>query len=130
MKINPKTDYTSLFSSFNKGNTLGVSLTDYASIKNGSYGKLLKSYYSTKKADDKKSTENAPKSAADILKTEEAKKTSDTKDTKETAKKKKYEPKVDTLSKILSDKAKGTYNKSAKYADKPTDAGSVIDSTL
>lgn len=127
MKITQKTDYSTLFSSLNNsGNSLGISFTDYASIKNGTYGKLLKSYYSTVDKSDKKSTESAPKTATDLLKTEESTKTSDSKETT----KKKYEPKVDTLSKILSDKAKGTYNKSAKYSEAASDTGSVIDSTL
>lgn len=43
-------DVSSLFSSLNSGNTSGTSslgnlLSDYSSIRNGSYGKLLKAYY-------------------------------------------------------------------------------------
>lgn len=45
-----RNDYSMLFSNMNsstRGNNSfsGVNLTDYASIRNGSYGKLLKSYY-------------------------------------------------------------------------------------
>ena len=53
ISVNAKTDYSYLFSSLNntKDNNssnaglLGINLSDYASIKNGSYGKLLKAYY-------------------------------------------------------------------------------------
>jgi len=45
MKINSGTDYSSIFSSLNKNDTLGINLSDYASIKSGSYGKLMKAYY-------------------------------------------------------------------------------------
>lgn len=50
--IQTKTDYSFLFSGLNNANTtsnFGMDtswLSDYASIKNGSYGKLLKAYYS------------------------------------------------------------------------------------
>ena len=55
----------SLFSSFGTTNTnssannglLGINLTDYASIKNGSYGKLVKSYYALDEQDSKKTNE-------------------------------------------------------------------------
>lgn len=51
--VNAKTDYSYLFSSLNSSQNnnnsnaglLGINLSDYASIKNGSYGKLLKAYY-------------------------------------------------------------------------------------
>lgn len=49
--MNIKQDYSYLFSGFqnsnNNSNNLfyGINLADYASIKNGSYGKLMKSYY-------------------------------------------------------------------------------------
>ena len=36
---------TTLFSSLNTSSTTGVSLADYASIRNGSYSKLMKAYY-------------------------------------------------------------------------------------
>lgn len=41
---------SSLFSNLGNGNAFGsFNLSDYASIKNGSYGKLMKSYYSEQK---------------------------------------------------------------------------------
>lgn len=45
--INQRADTSYLFSSMNKsaGNDLSSILSDYASIKNGSYGKLMKAYY-------------------------------------------------------------------------------------
>mgnify|MGYP003290602678 CR=1 FL=1 len=48
--MNIRQDYSYLFSGFNKSNSssnpfYGINLADYASIKNGSYGKALKSYY-------------------------------------------------------------------------------------
>lgn len=53
INIQNKTDYSFLFSSFhtsNSGSTSGNSfLADYAAIKNGSYGKLMKAYYSETK---------------------------------------------------------------------------------
>lgn len=51
MSINLKTDYSYLFSSLNTSSSSRSSLgnlnflSDYYSIKNGSYGKLLKAYY-------------------------------------------------------------------------------------
>lgn len=54
INIPMRNDYSMLFSNMNSSNRggnsfSGVNLADYASIKNGTYGKLLKSYY--KKAD-------------------------------------------------------------------------------
>ena len=48
--MNIRHDYSYLFSGFNHSNSsnnpfYGINLADYASIKNGSYGKALKSYY-------------------------------------------------------------------------------------
>lgn len=48
--IKPRVDYSSLFSSKNtmgagSGSSMSTFLSDYASIKNGSYGKLMKAYY-------------------------------------------------------------------------------------
>lgn len=49
---NTNIDYSLLFGT-SSGNevTSGINLTDYASIKNGSYGKLLKSYYAKRDAE-------------------------------------------------------------------------------
>ena len=62
MKIAEKTDYSYLFNDLNNklnknaGSTslTGLNLSDYASIKNGSYTKLLKAYY----AENGESTDN------------------------------------------------------------------------
>jgi len=50
IKVTEKNDYGFLFDSLNRNstNTLNLDLSDYASIKNGSYGKLLKAYYAQK----------------------------------------------------------------------------------
>lgn len=46
ISIKARTDYSSLFSGLNQSSSSGTSfITDYASIKNGSYGKLMKAYY-------------------------------------------------------------------------------------
>lgn len=61
LTIQAKTDTSYLFSSLSNSNTnssdFGMSsiLSDYASIKNGSYGKLLKAYYSETASDSVKS---------------------------------------------------------------------------
>ena len=78
INISPRTDYSSLFSSMSatkktgktdntswafgisSSDSSGFSLSDYASIKNGSYGKLLKAYYS-KDSGSSKSSEAAQK---------------------------------------------------------------------
>lgn len=51
MRIQARTDYSFLFSSLrtsssNSGSSMSNILLDYASIKNGSYGKLMKAYFS------------------------------------------------------------------------------------
>jgi len=87
INIQAKTDYSALFSSMNT-NTSGSSsigdltslLTDYSSIKSGTYGKLLKSYYAknpeaatktsesvAKKADEETTTYNKVSTTADSL---------------------------------------------------------------
>ena len=51
-KYNTNADYPYLFGSTQAGSANGsFSLADYASIKNGSYGKLLKAYYAKQDAD-------------------------------------------------------------------------------
>lgn len=48
INITAKTNYSFLFSGLNTGSSSGSNLnflSDYASIKNGSYGKLMKAYY-------------------------------------------------------------------------------------
>lgn len=61
ISIQAKTDYSSLFSSLNNGRNSSMSSlssllsggisADYAAIKNGSYGKLMKAYYAKDGAD-------------------------------------------------------------------------------
>ncbi len=43
--IQAKTDYSALFQSLGSGSSNLNFISDYASIKNGSYGKLMKAYY-------------------------------------------------------------------------------------
>lgn len=61
MSIQAKTDYSYLFSSLNSSSgSSGASnlsfLTDYAAIKNGSYGKLMKAYYAEANGTSNKSS--------------------------------------------------------------------------
>jgi len=58
---NMNSHISSLFSSLNTGNTMfgSFNLGDYASIKNGSYGKLLKAHY----AEEKRSATESAKTA-------------------------------------------------------------------
>lgn len=74
-QYNTNADYSYLFGG--TPTTLGggsFSLSDYASIKNGSYGKLLKAYYAKKDADkaasgsDSVQKSTLMKTAADVLK--------------------------------------------------------------
>lgn len=72
---------SSLFSGLSSDSSSGMSsmLSDYMSIRNGSYGKLLKAYYAKQNADAAKSTSGASKKSA-------SKKTAETAgDSKETA---------------------------------------------
>lgn len=80
INVNARQDYSYLFQSMttSRGNSLGNLnfLSDYASIKNGSYGKLMKAYYAKDAADKAastgKDTETKKKSistAADSAKT-------------------------------------------------------------
>ncbi len=58
INITAKTDYSYLFSGLSNTSSSGVEdlsfLSDYASIKNGSYGKLMKAYYSESASDSVK----------------------------------------------------------------------------
>lgn len=49
VNVGSSQDYSYLFQSLSSGNTNLNFLSDYASIKNGSYGKLMKAYYGTVK---------------------------------------------------------------------------------
>ena len=84
-KYNTNADYSYLFGATQVASTSGsFSLADYASIKNGSYGKLLKAYYAKQDADKansgvdsvQKSTQmktgaDALKKSADVLNNDE-----------------------------------------------------------
>lgn len=61
------TDYSFLFGGTGSTENSGFSLNDYAQIKNGSYGKLMKAYYKEQKNDGK--------SAADVKKETQTKST-------------------------------------------------------
>lgn len=56
ISISAKNDYSYLFSSLNKQNSGSIAdmswLSDYSSIKSGSYGKLLKAYYAKDSGSD------------------------------------------------------------------------------
>ena len=74
-KYNTNQDYSFLFGAAQSSSTSGsFSLSDYASIKNGSYGKLLKAYYAKQDADKMTSGKDSVqkstlmKSEADVLK--------------------------------------------------------------
>lgn len=66
------TNYTDLFSSMGFGgqqaDNVGFSLTDYRSIKSGTYGKLLKAYYKKQDADTKAETSETEKKQLTALK--------------------------------------------------------------
>lgn len=74
INITARTDYSFLFSSLGTGSSSGANLnflSDYASIKNGSYGKLMKAYYSeTRNSSVDKLTNRTNKNT--ISKTEKA----------------------------------------------------------
>ena len=67
-KYNTNADYSYLFGASQNASSSGTfSLADYASIKNGSYGKLLKAYYAKQDAEKTASTGESLQKAA-ILK--------------------------------------------------------------
>lgn len=57
INIQARNNFSYLFSGLggNSGSGLSTFLSDYASIKNGSYGKLMKAYYSSNASDEVKS---------------------------------------------------------------------------
>lgn len=72
MKIAQRQDYSQLFNNLparnNQNNIFNsINLSDYATVKNGSYGKLLKAYYAPEKTD----TKNSSKTTSDIKQTDE-----------------------------------------------------------
>ena len=76
INIQAKTDVSYLFSSLGSGAS-GVAgsnfLSDYASIKNGSYAKLMKAYYSENASDSVKTVAKNSKAASTALSSEESK---------------------------------------------------------
>lgn len=66
MSFNFGSDFGSFFSTSGSSSSSGMSnfLSDYASIKNGSYGKLLKSYY--KKANNSSSSSSAKRTSTTV----------------------------------------------------------------
>lgn len=61
INIRPRTDYSALFSGLSSAKTPAGSMTnllsEYASIKNGSYGKAAKAYYAKKAAEEAESSD-------------------------------------------------------------------------
>lgn len=80
ININAKTDYSFLFSSLNTSSGIGGSstmssfLSDYASIKNGSYGKLMKAYFSQNSSSEVKSLAGNSLTAKNAVTSEDARK--------------------------------------------------------
>lgn len=79
--LNTKTDYSFLFSSLNsnKNNTNSLAgltslLTDYSSIKTGSYGKLLKAYYAEAESGKSEKVTDKKETSAEIVTKDDAKK--------------------------------------------------------
>lgn len=62
-------DISSLFSSMtgSSNQSSGLDLTDYAAIKNGSYGKLMKAYYRNKSAEASAADSNSDTKQASLL---------------------------------------------------------------
>ena len=67
INISARQDYSTLFSSLNQsgGSVNNNFLSDYASIKNGSYGKLLRAYYSESGSNSSVKTIASKKTAVD-----------------------------------------------------------------
>ena len=77
INIFSKTDYSYLFSNLGTKNSSGANLnflSDYAAIKNGSYGKLMKAYYRETGSDSVKNQTNKNNNANTTTATEEEKK--------------------------------------------------------
>ncbi|MBQ2803519.1 MAG: hypothetical protein IJF07_06440 [Lachnospiraceae bacterium] len=76
INIQPRNDYTYLFSSLSSSTANATSntwLSDYMSIKNGSYAKLMKAYYSLDSSDEVKSLAKKNTSVTEESKKELAK---------------------------------------------------------
>lgn len=75
INIHSKQDYSTLFaglytsSGSSSSNFLGINLSDYACIKSGSYGKLMKAYYSKTRSEEVEKTVNNNKTTTQTNKT-------------------------------------------------------------
>lgn len=115
MNISMRNDYSYLFNSMNSKATssnsmYGINLSDYASIKSGGYGKLMKAYYSS----DISSSDDSKKSQAssqDILS-----KLTETKKTVATTEKAEADNKTDTVA--ATDAATTKVSSAKDYLDK------------
>ena len=58
--------FSSMNSSSSGSNFLGINLQDYANIKSGAYGKLMKSYYKMQTGDTKTSSKDSSKILANV----------------------------------------------------------------
>jgi len=58
--------WTSLFSNLGSGSSSFINLNDYASIKNGSYGKLMKAYYKSTEDDTKTGSTSSKKKTESV----------------------------------------------------------------
>lgn len=146
MNISMRNDYSYLFNSMNSKATssnsmYGINLSDYASIKSGGYGKLMKAYYSSDvsaSTDSKKSQA----SSQDILsKLTESKKTVATTEKAEADNKTEAKAATDTaatkvssakdyLDKIL-ESSKQLYASTGAYTDASAAvAGATLDTTV
>lgn len=116
MSFNFGSDFGSFFSTSGSSSSSGMSnfLSDYASIKNGSYGKLLKSYY--KKANSSSSSSSAKRTSTtvdDILR-----------------EKMQRERKVETAESKAYTKVKSTTNDLQKSVDKITNSKTLFEEKL
>ena len=146
MNISMRNDYSYLFNSMNSKATssngmYGINLSDYASIKSGGYGKLMKAYYSSEisSSDDSKKSQA---SSQDILsKLTESKKTAATTEKDEATNKTdavaatdasttKVSSAKDYLDKIL-ESSKQLYASTGAYTDASAAvAGATLDTTV
>ena len=79
MNISMRNDYSYLFNNMNSkassaNSMYGINLSDYASIKSGGYGKLMKAYYKSDVASSSDSTKTNANSKDILSKLTEAKK--------------------------------------------------------
>lgn len=99
INIQSKTDYSALFSSMNSSSTNSPAasditslLSDYSSIKSGTYSKLLKAYYAKNPSEAKSSTTTKAKDTTESETTKAYNKVSTTSDALQTS--------IDKLSKL------------------------------